>query len=46
MRYKNSIISHNNIPLQNKTVTIRNKFFKSMSLAKKFKLKNDLSKDN
>lgn len=45
IRYKNSSINHDNIPLQNETVTIRNKFFKSMSLAKKFELKNNLNKE-
>jgi len=44
IRFKNSIIDHNNIPLQQETLSIRNKFFVSMSLAKKFKLKNNLSK--
>jgi len=45
IRYKNSNINHNNIPLQDETIIIRNNFFKSMSIANKFKLKNNLTKD-
>lgn len=45
IRYKNSNINHDNIPLQDETIIIRNNFFKSMSIANKFELKNNLTKD-